>query len=180
MCVRDPELVALLHRLEDIADRETSLDHNELFHVLERVERAQERICVSKLLARILKGAREHEEGARDGSADTMAAVRALVVSSIEPLVATPFDTATVARGLLRLASKLQEFHGGSTAVRIPRDFHMEDTDLMITRVEDGLLITRAPQVKNVADWWGSWEADPGFMAEGRQQPAMQARDFGG
>jgi len=69
---------------------------------------------------------------------------------------------------------------GGSTAVRIPRDFQMEDTDLMITRVEDGLLITRAPQVKNVADWWGRWEADPGFMAEGRQQPAMQARDFGG
>ncbi len=68
MGVRDPQLVALLHRLEDIADRETSLDKNELFHVLDRVERAEERICVSKLLARILKGAREHEEGARDGT----------------------------------------------------------------------------------------------------------------
>ena len=75
--MRDPQLVALLHRLEDIACGEAKLDTRQLFEVLERVQCAEERICVSKLLAGILKDAREHEEGTRDGSAKTMAAVRA-------------------------------------------------------------------------------------------------------
>ena len=90
--VRDPQLVALLHRLEDIACGEAKLDTRQLFDVLERVQCAEERICVSKLLAGILKDAREDKEGTRDGSAKTMAAVRALVVKSIEPLVEAPFD----------------------------------------------------------------------------------------
>jgi hypothetical protein len=113
MAVRDGELIALLHRLEDIAGRETSLDKSELFDVLERVECAEERISVSKLLAGILRGAR-----VRDGSVDAMAAVRALVASSIAPLVEAPFDAATVARGLVRLASELQKFQDDSTVVR--------------------------------------------------------------
>lgn len=44
MTVRDRELVALLHRLEDMAGRDTNLDTNELFGVLERVQCAEERI----------------------------------------------------------------------------------------------------------------------------------------
>jgi hypothetical protein len=118
MGVRDPELVALLHRLEDMAYRQAKLDTRELFDVLERVQVAQERISVSKLLAEILNGAREHEEGARDGSADTMAAVCALVVKSIEPLVAAPFDCHRVTEALVLLAEELQKIHGDSTAVR--------------------------------------------------------------
>jgi len=125
MGVRDPELVVLLHRLEDMAYRQAKLDTNQLFDVLERVQRAQERIRVSKVLTRILQGAREHEEGARDGSAEAMADVRALVVKIIEPLVAVPFDRDRVTEGLVLLAGKLEEFagkleefHGDSTAVR--------------------------------------------------------------
>jgi hypothetical protein len=118
MAVKDPQLVALLHRLEDMAYRQAKLDTRELFDVLERVQVAQERISVSKLLAEILNGAREHEEGARDGSADTMAAVRALVVKSIEPLVAAPFDCHRVTEALVLLAEELQKIHGDSTAVR--------------------------------------------------------------
>ena len=67
---------------------------------------------------------------------------------------------------------------GGSTAVRIPKDFNLEDDDLMITKVNDGMLITKAPKVVSVATWWASWDADPSFMVDGRKQPAMQVRDF--
>lgn len=116
--VRDPQLVALLRRLEDMAYRQAKLDTSELFNVLEGVQCAEERICVSKLLAQMLKGAREHEEGARDGSAEATAPVRALVVRSIEPLVAAPFDVDKVTHGLVLLAEELEKFHSDSTAVR--------------------------------------------------------------
>ena len=118
MAVRDAELVALLHRLEDIAGAEGELDTSLLFNVLERVQCAEERICVSKLLAGILKGAREHEEGAREGSAEAMLGVRALVARSIEPLVVEPFDADAVARGLVLLVSELENFPDDSKAVR--------------------------------------------------------------
>ena len=68
---------------------------------------------------------------------------------------------------------------GGSVAVRIPRELQFPDGDLMIARVQEGLLITPAPRTRSVAEWWGSWEADPAFMADGRRQPAAQVRDFG-
>ena len=123
MIVRDPELVALLHRLEDMAGRETGLDTGELFGVLERVQRAEERISVSKLLTGILKGAREREQGARDGSAQAMAAVRALVATSIEPLLETPFDAATVARRLVGLARELQNFEMKGINFKAVRDY---------------------------------------------------------
>lgn len=69
--------------------------------------------------------------------------------------------------------------NGGSAAVRIPKDFQLEGDDLMITKVSDGILISPAPKRISVAKWWAGWDADPGFMADGRQQPAMQVRDFG-
>ena len=49
----------------------------------------------------------------------------------------------------------------------------------MITKVSEGILISPAPKRSSVAKWWMSWDADSRFMADGRQQPAMQARDFG-
>ena len=68
---------------------------------------------------------------------------------------------------------------GGSTAVRLPKDFGFEDTDVMVSKVAEGILIRPAPPVRDVATWWADWDAMPDFMAEGRAQPAMQARDFG-
>ena len=123
MVVRDRELVALLDRLEDMAGRETGLDTRELFGVLERVQRAEERISVSNLLAGMLQGAREHEEGARDGSAEATAAVRALVARSIEPLLEAPFDAAAVARRLVGLARELQNFETKGINFKTVRDY---------------------------------------------------------
>jgi virulence-associated protein VagC len=68
---------------------------------------------------------------------------------------------------------------GGSIAVRIPKEFQLAESDLTITKVADGLLISAAPPRKGVADWWAGWKADPDFMAGGRQQPAMQDRALG-
>jgi virulence-associated protein VagC len=68
---------------------------------------------------------------------------------------------------------------GGSMAVRIPKEFQLAASDLTITKVADGLLISAAPPSKGVADWWAGWKADPDFMAGGRQQPAMQDRALG-
>ena len=80
----------------------------------------------------------------------------------------------------LNVARRAKIFqNGGSSAVRIPKDFQLEDDDLMITKVSEGILISPVPKRLSVAKWWMSWDADPGFMADGRQQPAMQARDFG-
>lgn len=67
---------------------------------------------------------------------------------------------------------------GGSVAVRIPKDFYLEDDDLMITKVTDGILLSPVPKVLSVTKWWATWDADPTLMADGRQQPAMQVRDF--
>jgi virulence-associated protein VagC len=69
---------------------------------------------------------------------------------------------------------------GGSRAVRLPKGFLPDEDEVVVTRVEAGLLISRLPVVSAVATWWGTWESDPSFMAEGRQQPAMQRRAFGG
>ncbi len=68
--------------------------------------------------------------------------------------------------------------NGGSAAVRIPKEFQLEDDDLMITKLNDGIFISPAPKRVSVAAWWAAWDADPTFMADGRQQPAMQKRDF--
>jgi antitoxin VapB len=67
---------------------------------------------------------------------------------------------------------------GGSTAVRIPKGFQLEESEVMITRVAEGILISPATGPLTVADWWDSWEAMPDFMADGRHQPAMQTRDL--
>jgi antitoxin VapB len=67
---------------------------------------------------------------------------------------------------------------GGSTAVRIPKEFQLEESEVMITRVAEGILISPATLPLTVADWWDSWEAMPDFMADGRNQPPMQTRDL--
>jgi hypothetical protein len=58
-----------------------------------------------------------------------MAAVRALVVRSISPLVAAPFRCDRVTEGLVLLAEELQKIQGGSTAV----SEYMEETSRSIS-----------------------------------------------
>lgn len=68
---------------------------------------------------------------------------------------------------------------GGSTAVRIPKEFNLEESEVMISKVAEGILITPVAPPLTAGEWWDSWEAMPDFMEEGRNQPAPQARNFG-
>lgn len=67
---------------------------------------------------------------------------------------------------------------GGSTAVRIPKEFNLEESEVMISRVAEGLLISPVSPAMTVAEWWDTWEAMPDFMADGRNQPAPQERNW--
>ena len=67
---------------------------------------------------------------------------------------------------------------GGSRALRLPKDFRPESDEVLITRVEEGLLISPLPAVLGASEWWHGWKPDPEFMADGRHQPVMQNRDF--
>lgn len=67
---------------------------------------------------------------------------------------------------------------GGSRALRLPKEFRPETDEVLITRVEEGLLVSPLPAVLSAAEWWNDWKADAEFMADGRQQPALQNRDF--
>jgi antitoxin VapB len=69
--------------------------------------------------------------------------------------------------------------NGGSTAVRIPKEFNLGESEVMISRVAEGILIKPVPPALSVSEWWDTWEAMPDFMADGRHQPAAQVRDFG-
>jgi antitoxin VapB len=69
--------------------------------------------------------------------------------------------------------------NGGSTAVRIPKEFNLEESEVMISRVAEGILITPVAPPLTVTEWWDSWEAMPDFMEDGRNEPAPQVRDFG-
>jgi antitoxin VapB len=92
-----------------------------------------------------------------------------------------PVKSTTAYREAMREArrAKTKTFRtGGSTAVRIPKEFQLEESEVMITRVAEGILISPATAPLTVAGWWDSWEAMPDFMADGRQQPAMQNRDL--
>jgi virulence-associated protein VagC len=67
---------------------------------------------------------------------------------------------------------------GGSTAIRIPREFNLESSGVMSKETAAGLLITPLDTPATVSVWWDSWETLPDFMEEGRNQPAVQERHF--
>jgi antitoxin VapB len=67
---------------------------------------------------------------------------------------------------------------GGSLAVRLPKEFNLEETDVTVSRVNDCIMIKPISNSNNVDAWWNSWTAMPDFMADGRNQPAMQQRDL--
>jgi len=65
---------------------------------------------------------------------------------------------------------------GGSTAIRIPKEFRIEASEVMISQTAAGLLITPCIPPATVSEWWDSWLAMPDFMEGGRNQPAPQER----
>ena len=69
--------------------------------------------------------------------------------------------------------------NGSSQAVRLPREFRFEGTQVRVTRHGRGVLLE--PVVADVPEWFAAldrYAAEP-FMPEGRNQPAASPRpDF--
>ena len=69
--------------------------------------------------------------------------------------------------------------NGSSQAVRLPREFRFEGTQVRVTRHGRGVLLE--PFVSDVSEWFAELDRYAGepFMPEGRSQPAAPARtDF--
>lgn len=63
--------------------------------------------------------------------------------------------------------------NGQSQAVRLPREFRFEGTEVYVKPMGKGVLLLP------VKDFWDTWIADlndfsEDFMAEGREQPVLQ------
>jgi len=73
--------------------------------------------------------------------------------------------------------------HGGSQAVRIPKDLRLPEGEVVVRRHGRGVLIEPAAEAppRTLAEMWARIEAvlGPDFMAEGRHQPSHRERDFG-
>jgi antitoxin VapB len=69
--------------------------------------------------------------------------------------------------------------NGNSQAVRLPREFRFEGTQVRVTRHGRGVLLE--PVVSDVTEWFAQldrYAAEP-FMPEGRNQPTAPPRaDF--
>jgi len=64
---------------------------------------------------------------------------------------------------------------GNSQAVRIPKEFHLEDDEVEIRRKGDSLILR--PKKRSWATLFESLDKfTEDFMAEGRNQPPMQKR----
>ena len=63
--------------------------------------------------------------------------------------------------------------HGGSQAVRIPKDLRLPEGEVTIRRHGQGVLIE--PAAIDLEEWFRRLDEafGPDFMAEGRQQPPM-------
>ena len=72
---------------------------------------------------------------------------------------------------------------GRSQAVRLPKAFRFEGTEVRITRVGNGVLLEPVVAHSCFDDWLAHVRAGfaPDFMADGRDQPPMPAdADFSG
>lgn len=72
----------------------------------------------------------------------------------------------------LRITAKLFK-HGGSQAVRLPKEFRFAGERVTLTRMGRGVLIE--PEEFDFEAWLDELHAfqDPGFMEDGRNQPEM-------
>ena len=65
---------------------------------------------------------------------------------------------------------------GNSQAVRIPKEFHIDFSELFIKKIGSSIILT--PKESNWENLERSLsEFSDDFMAEGRSQPAMQERE---
>ena len=111
MTCADEELVALLRRLLDMS--RAPLDTNVLYDGLCKVECAEERIAITRLLELILASAALTARSASGGrEARVMTDVKACVHSDTAPCLEGPFDAAVVTQRMLGLARALHEIEG--------------------------------------------------------------------
>jgi antitoxin VapB len=67
--------------------------------------------------------------------------------------------------------------NGSSQAVRLPREFRFEGTQVRVTRYGRGVLLE--PVVSDVSEWFAELDRYAGepFMSEGRNQPGASVRE---
>jgi antitoxin VapB len=86
-----------------------------------------------------------------------------------------PFTGAAVTAKLFK--------HGGSQAVRLPKAFRFEGTEVTVRREGDAVILepVRAHTPKTKGDWdafWAKIDANGGADFPDREQPPEQDRDF--
>jgi len=66
---------------------------------------------------------------------------------------------------------------GNSQAVRIPKEFHIDFSELVIKKIGSSIILTpNDSKWENLRRSLSEFSDD--FMSEGRNQPAMQEREF--
>jgi antitoxin VapB len=82
----------------------------------------------------------------------------------------------------MRATAKLF-MHGRSQAVRLPREFRMPGKEVTIRREGNKVILEPVTaEAFDVEAWFRRLDDvfGPDFMPEGREQPPMQERDWGG
>lgn len=73
--------------------------------------------------------------------------------------------------------------HGRSQAVRLPKAFRMPGKEVRIRREGNAVILEPVEKVPfDIQEWFRRLDATfgPDFMPEGREQPPLQERDWGG
>lgn len=65
---------------------------------------------------------------------------------------------------------------GNSQAVRIPKEYHIDDSELIIKKIGTTIILSPKDNPWKLLEQ-GVAEFTPDYMADGRHQPEMQERD---
>lgn len=67
--------------------------------------------------------------------------------------------------------------HGRSQAVRLPKEFRLDGTEVRVVKIGDRVILQPLTMLDGQTAFWKAVDAagDADFMAEGRRQPAMPA-----
>ena len=68
--------------------------------------------------------------------------------------------------------------NGRSQAVRLPKEFRFEGTQVRVRRVAEGVLLQ--PLITDIKEWFAELDrlTDGSFFKEGRNQPATPRREI--